>query len=107
MQFIYWNGSELIQFINIYNFHETDRMVKSMPNHIVFLMCVQIITTLLVGWGAAVAFLGLLKKKPEKGPSDPKHRFAVVVCARNEEKVQSHLLKSLAEQDYPKDAWHV
>ncbi len=82
-------------------------MVKSMPNHIVFLMCVQIITTLLVGWGAAVAFLGLLKKKPEKGPSDPKHRFAVVVCARNEEKVLSHLLKSLAEQDYPKDAWHV
>lgn len=78
-----------------------------MPNHIVFLMCVQIIATLVVGWGALIAVLGFIRRKPERGSAKPIHRFAVVVCARNEEKVLSHLLKSLEEQDYPKDAWHV
>lgn len=70
-------------------------------------MCVQIIGTLMLGWSGAVMLLGLIRRRLPRGDSDPKNRFAVIVCARNEEKVLSHLLKSLEEQDYPADAWHV
>lgn len=73
---------------------------------IVFLI-IQFVTSVLVGWNGVIAFIGLLKKKSERGSSEPKNRFAVVVCAKNEEKVLSHLLKSLSEQDYPGDFWHV
>ena len=74
---------------------------------ILLLMCVQIIGTLMLGWSGAVMLLGLIRRRLPRGDSDPKNRFAVIVCARNEEKVLSHLLKSLEEQDYPADAWHV
>lgn len=39
--------------------------------------------------------------------SDQTHRFAVVVCAKNEERVITHLLESLHDQHYPQDAFDV
>ena len=74
---------------------------------IIFFVCVQIITSLMIGWNGIITFFGLMKEKQPAGNSEPRNRFAVVVCAKNEEKVLSHLLKSLEEQDYPKDFWHV
>lgn len=45
----------------------------------------------------------LRREKPRAEAEDeaPKHRFAVLVCARNEENVIGHLLESIAGQDYP------
>lgn len=74
---------------------------------IVILIVIQVIAMLLMQWAAVVAFLGLMKKRQPHGPSEPKNRFAIVVCAHNEANVLEHLLKSMAEQDYPKDLWHV
>lgn len=74
---------------------------------IAFFITLQIIATLLLAWSGFVAFFGLMKKKEPHGPGEPKQRFAVVICARNEEKVLCHLLNSLRDQDYPKDKWHV
>ncbi len=40
------------------------------------------------------------KKKSPASPA-PLHRFAVLICARNEEKVIGSLLRTVKEQDYP------
>ena len=78
-----------------------------MTTAIIIFLIIQVLTSILIGWNGVVCALGLFKKKAPPGSSDPKNRFAVVVCAKNEEKVLSHLLKSLSDQDYPKDLWHV
>lgn len=44
--------------------------------------------------------VALLRKEKPHGP-EKKHRYAVLVCARNEENVITHLLDSIAGQDYP------
>jgi cellulose synthase/poly-beta-1,6-N-acetylglucosamine synthase-like glycosyltransferase len=54
----------------------------------------------------AIAVRGLRMPKPHPG-STVAHRFAVLVPARNEERVIGHLLDSLASQDYPKSAFDV
>jgi cellulose synthase/poly-beta-1,6-N-acetylglucosamine synthase-like glycosyltransferase len=36
-------------------------------------------------------------------PTDKKYRYAVLVCARNEEKVIAQLIDSIQKQDYPKE----
>lgn len=74
---------------------------------IVLLICIQLIATILIQWSAIVAFLGLIRKRESPGPSRPKNRFAVIVCAHNEANVLEHLLDSLDAQDYPKEFWHV
>ena len=51
-----------------------------------------------------VGFFGKAKKYPE---AKQEHRYAVVICARNEEKVIGNLLDSIAAQRYPKDKLHV
>ena len=54
----------------------------------------------------AIAARGL--RTPAPPPRAPKaHRFAVLVPARNEERVIGHLLDSLADQDYPANAFEV
>ena len=51
-----------------------------------------------------VGFFGKAKKYPE---AKQEHRYAVVICARNEDKVIGNLLDSIAAQRYPKDKLHV
>ncbi|MDR1917619.1 MAG: glycosyltransferase family 2 protein [Christensenellaceae bacterium] len=36
-------------------------------------------------------------------PTDKKYRYAVLICARNEEKVIAQLIDSIQKQDYPKE----
>ncbi len=48
-----------------------------------------------------------LIRKPEKLIARKNHRYAVLICARNEQRVISGLLKSLEEQDYPRDRYSV
>ena len=36
-------------------------------------------------------------------PAKKRHKYAVVIAARNEEKVIGNLLDSIAKQDYPKE----
>lgn len=77
---------------------------------IIIFTILQVISSVLIGWHVLIAFLGtiqLIRKKEPRGDSQPMNRFAVIVCARNEEKVLTHLLKSLKDQDYPKKKWHV
>jgi cellulose synthase/poly-beta-1,6-N-acetylglucosamine synthase-like glycosyltransferase len=44
---------------------------------------------------------------PVPGNSGTRHRFAVLICARNEERVIGELIGSLRQQDYPADLFDV
>jgi len=76
---------------------------------IIFFIILQTVSSLLLTWTGVVATFGLLlrKRKKHEKITNKKNRFAVIVCARNEEKVLPYLLDSLARQEYPKDFWHV
>lgn len=44
-----------------------------------------------------------LFRKPRKYTAETNHRYAAVVCARNEENVIANLIKSINEQNYPSE----
>ena len=52
----------------------------------------------------AIGFFGKAKKFKE---AETEHKFAVVICAKNEEKVIGNLLDSIKAQNYPQDKLHV
>ena len=47
------------------------------------------------------------KKTPQAPHSDKLTKFAVLIAARNESKVISHILESLKKQTYPRDSFEV
>jgi cellulose synthase/poly-beta-1,6-N-acetylglucosamine synthase-like glycosyltransferase len=48
--------------------------------------------------------ISFFKRKPKKFPEAKRdHKFAVVIAARNEEKVIANLIESIRRQDYPKE----
>ena len=51
--------------------------------------------------------IGFCRQAKTFSVTEKKPRFAIVICARNEEKVIGNLLDSIAGQDYPKDKLHV
>lgn len=59
-----------------------------------------------MAWQGIVTLFGLL---PRRAPplEDRQYRFAVVICARNEEAVIGHLIESLKAQRYPKESYRV
>lgn len=71
------------------------------PTYQKFIVVVQGILTLQMVWLGVVIFLGLIKKKKPLPQTDKKRRFAVVICAHNEERVIAHLLESLKKVAYP------
>jgi len=54
-----------------------------------------------------VTGLCILKSKREITKYDKKYKFAVIIPARNEERVIGNLLKSLEKQEYPKNLYDV
>ncbi|SFA89392.1 Glycosyltransferase, catalytic subunit of cellulose synthase and poly-beta-1,6-N-acetylglucosamine synthase [Acetitomaculum ruminis DSM 5522] len=68
----------------------------------------EIAPMLVMGWLAFILVFGLIKRKAlVKAFSDYKNRFAIIVCAHNEEKAIGSLLSSLGDLDYDKDKYHV
>ena len=51
--------------------------------------------------------IGFFRKEKTFSDTEKKHKYAVVICARNEEKVIGNLLDSIAAQDYPQEQLHV
>lgn len=50
-----------------------------------------------------LALFGLKKPEPDTTDAKKNHKFTAIISARNEENVISGIIKSLKEQDYPKD----
>lgn len=65
------------------------------------------ILSLVMAWIVVVAALGLTRQKKHFPLVRQKNRFAIVVCARNEEKALPSLLKSIAGANYPAGYLHV
>lgn len=81
--------------------------MKAIPSWILFLLIIQMVTMVPTIWIGVVAGKGLLRKRIIPAAADSLNRFAVVICAKNEEKVIGRLLESLQKQDYPKDCYHI
>lgn len=68
---------------------------------------VQLVLFLTFLWTCSTVFMGRLTlKKPRPVVSGPS-RFAILVCAHNEEPVIGKLLQSLEDQDYDGDRYQV
>lgn len=71
-----------------------------------FIDILWLLTKLLAGYTAIMGICCLLPRK--KYPvAPPKTRFAVLIPARNEENVIAALIKSLMEQDYPRELYDI
>ncbi|MEG1158128.1 MAG: glycosyltransferase, partial [Christensenellaceae bacterium] len=65
-----------------------------------------IYTTPLMIWMIITAIAGLFPAKELKQTEKKQHRFAVIICARNEQNVIVQLIDSLQKQDYDKSLYH-
>ena len=68
---------------------------------------ITVYTAPLMVWMAVTGAAGLRKPKKLERVEHKANRFAVVICARNEEQVIGNLLKSLEGQDYPEEAYRI
>ena len=66
-------------------------------------LLIQILTVIPSIWLAFVVIWGLSRRKKTYPHAGRQDRFAVVICARNEEAVIDKLLTSLSQQKYPQD----
>lgn len=73
----------------------------------VLALILWVAVALLAGWQLYMALAGLKKRTSFPRGEDKLHRFAVIVCARNEEAVIAHLIDSLHGQDYPRELFDV
>lgn len=66
---------------------------------------------IVLGWQLIVGLCGLLplknKFRQKQGKVQRTHRFAAVICARNEELVIGKLIESLQQQNYPAECLHI
>lgn len=73
------------------------------------LFLIQMIPSLVMAWIGVIVAWGLTRPKKTYAPQCDayKNRFAIVVCAHDEENSIASLLKSIGNVDYPKDRFHV
>ncbi len=71
------------------------------------LLVVSAIMGIVFFWSTLVLVIGLIVPVKRHPRAERKLRFAVLICARNEEKVIRLPVKSVQMSNYPKDRWHV
>lgn len=75
---------------------------ESMQAILVFNFILSIIFTVCYLYQFFYVFVGLFKK-PIRFKAKKNHRYAVVICARNERRVIGNLIESVKHQTYPED----
>lgn len=78
-------------------------MINDGGNVMVTLDLLLCILALVFIWSTLVVSLGLFLPRRKPAKSDRKLRFAVLICARNEERVIRLPVKSILMSDYPKE----
>lgn len=63
---------------------------------------IGLIIGICIAYKAIFVVVGVFKRKTFQ-PTENKHKFAILISARNEEKVIKNILESIYAQDYPKD----
>lgn len=80
--------------------------MRPLPNWVIYFIFVQLFFSVPMIWSGIVALKGGLQKRRIYPAVRQRTRFAVVICAKDEEKVIGRLLGALQEQDYPADCIH-
>ena len=62
----------------------------------------SVLITVMLAYHSVYFIIGIFKTKKFK-KAKVKHKYAILIAARNEEKVIGNLLDSIAKQDYPRD----
>ncbi len=62
----------------------------------------SVLITIMLAYHSVYFIVGIFKTKKFK-KAKVKHKYAILIAARNEEKVIGNLLDSIAKQDYPRD----
>ena len=62
----------------------------------------SVLITIMLAYHSVYFIIGIFKTKKFK-KAKVKHKYAILIAARNEEKVIGNLLDSIAKQDYPRD----
>ena len=70
-------------------------------------LIIGLVFSLCCAYQLVYLLMPLVKKDKPLPPSRGEHEFAVLICARNEEKVIGSLLESLRRQTYPGEKLHV
>lgn len=76
----------------------------------VTLVLLQVIIMFFVSYQVIISLAGMLKSSKSRTdipPAQHHHRFAVLVCAHNEETVVGQIVQNLNKLDYPKDRYDV
>ncbi len=58
-------------------------------------------------WNGLIAVVGVFKKRKITVKEQKQHKFAVIICARNEEKVIGKLIDTINGQSYPRELFDV
>lgn len=69
--------------------------------------CIDIFILLYAAYYIVTGVFAFCSKKSKIRSYRAKHKFAVIIAARNEEKVIGHLLDSLNKQNYPKNLYDI
>ena len=77
---------------------DMDTNIVSTVNHLI-----GIIFTVLYLYQIFYLVVGLVRKPKKYADTDKSKRYAILIAARNEEKVIANLIKSIKNQDYPSD----
>ena len=72
-----------------------------------FNLILTVVFSLCCAYQLVYLLLPLVKKEKPLPPSRGEHDYAVLICARNEEKVVGGLLSSLRAQTYPAEKLHI
>jgi cellulose synthase/poly-beta-1,6-N-acetylglucosamine synthase-like glycosyltransferase len=72
-----------------------------------FTLVIQVILLVTFFWACSTIFVGMITKKRKAMPARENKKFAIVICAHNEERVLDKLLKSLISQHYDSADFHI
>ncbi len=64
-------------------------------------LALTLLMALCFGYQVFYLFVPFWRRAPERRAAERAHRFAVLICARNEEGVIGQLIESIRQQDYP------
>ncbi|MNL99740.1 Beta-monoglucosyldiacylglycerol synthase [compost metagenome] len=74
---------------------------------IVFMAVAQGLTLFFTTYQTLISFLGMIKKSFLKQEGTVGGKYALVVCAHNEEMVVGEIVKNLQQMDYPKELYDI
>ena len=104
---LYNNNSMILSGAVVENWDKWLQLLYDFDEYLVYFILAAMFILFCVSWYYIVFFFCSLRKEKPFPKGEKNYKFAVLVPARNEDKVIENILKSLYEQDYPKEFYDV